>query len=126
MHLAEERVENRLIEENRRASEEIINDVTPMSRILVEEEIKKNPKANIPQTQIPVPVDNDSLAPISDNSKSLLQEQINNTRDIDTSSVKSRSTRGLEVNKKCNLCNIKPTNNNIEINGFGGNTLAEF
>lgn len=127
--VAEERIENRIMEESRIPVEEIIpNDVTPMSRILVEEELKKAPQNITPSKYIPVPAENNQLAVISEEVKSPLQEQINNANGAEPTDVKTRSTRGLDINKKCNLCNVKPikNNNNIEIKAFSGNSFAEF
>ena len=147
LQIAEERVERHMMEESRRPEEEIkanesninnmpidnvIQDMVqeesmPINRVLVEEELKKSIEIPKKETQIPLGMENSSLANINSDNKSLLEEQIKNSNNVINSDVKARSNRGLKINKKCNLCNNKGSqNNNIEIKAFGGNTFAEF
>ena len=140
--VAEERVQIQIMEEstnqvlvneeqnnmplNRDIDELVRKDVTPISRVLVEEELKNQPVKVQQVQQIPLPVENTSFANINDNETSLLQNQIEESKLVDTS---TRSSRGIQINNKCNLCNNKPKaeqNNSIEIGAYGGNTFAEF
>lgn len=147
--VAEERVENQIMEESRKPTEEVrpneeqnnnmslsrgiqelaVESVTPISRVLVEEELKKAP-INVEQVQqIPVPAENMSLANINEDQNSPLQKQMKDTDSVAATDIinKTRSSRGLNINKKCDLCNNKPkTNNSIEINAYDINTFAEF
>jgi hypothetical protein len=145
--VAEERVERKIIEESRKPIEEVRpneeqnnniplsrgiqelaeKSVTPISRVLVEEELKKMPIKEEQIRRIPVPIENNSLANIKEDQSSPLQNQINDTITAQPTDIRTRSSRGLNINEKCNLCNNKAkTNNSIEINAYGGNTFAEF
>ena len=53
-----------------------------------------------------------SLAKISEESVSPLEEQIHGSKNVDPENVKTRSTRGLDVNKKCSMCNVNKQENN--------------
>ena len=163
--LAEERVENALIEKSQKQnineieneiehSEDIYNNdippsisqnnnitldrglqslaeetVTPISRVLVEEELKQNQTQVIQESQLPTPIDLNSFADVNElqHNVSILEDQINGSKESSQNIVTSRSKRGIDINTKCNLCNNKPTevNNNIEIKAYSENTFSE-
>lgn len=104
--------------------------VTPMSRVLVEEELKQYQNIdNAQDSQIPTANSQNSYSNLGDDMSrcSILDNQIKESSSTKQSIVTSRSRRGLDINTKCNLCNNNSIeeNNNIEIKAYSENTFSE-
>lgn len=118
------------LEENKIDEESIMiqnSSISPISRVLVEEEIKKVHEIENETGILPEANDNNVFATISGIDKSSpLEEQIKNVQDLtfqDGDNI--RSSRGLKVNSKCNLCSLKKQGN-ANVSPYEGESLANF
>ena len=145
-------VEENVIEENV-VEEEIINRSLPaISRVIVEEELKK--EAVLPEISEPTKISGfdksniteETLASVSEivpieevpvtkvksqmpgfDKSSPLEEQIQKIQGTQITNNNTRSSRGLKVNKKCNLCTLKKPEQNMDnVTAYGGNSLASY
>ena len=55
-----------------------------------------------------------------------LEEQINNIKGTQITTNNTRSSRGLNINKKCNLCTLKKQEQNANITAYDGDSLATY
>ncbi len=145
--------EQESIVEDNIVNEEILNKSLPaISRVIVEEEMKR--EAVLPNQTEPTLISGfdkrliteESLNSVSENvptkkvpiinltenvdgfdKSSPLEEQIQNMKGTQLNNNNTRSSRGLNVNKKCNLCTLKkPEQDLSNVNAYEGNALASY
>ena len=145
-------VEENVVEENV-VNEEIINKSLPaISRVMVEEEMKKeavlpnqteptlisgfdkrliteesltSQSENVPSQKVPITKLSEGVDGFDKSSP--LEEQIKNLNGTQLSTNNTRSSRGLNLNKKCNLCTLKkPEQDLSKVNAYEGDSLAPY